>query len=219
MRNVVVIDLFAPTTAVSSGSLKAKLSILCAVMSGIWFIKGLHFNTLGLGERLVDDRERPDGALRPARETRNCPALFPERRQRRTKSEFSGVQEYLESIGSLVDRSAFARMKSHRRHSNDQTFPSQHVCNSIDGDRCSSVRASARAGDKYLRALSSQRGDRNWICTVAAARLANRQSQYSWRHAICVICSPMEGRKRNRNHALVGAGSSSSADRIRCSRS
>jgi hypothetical protein len=74
VRDVVVINLFTavPTTAFGSDSTKATLSVTSRHGERELVHQGLHFNIPGLGERVVGDRERPDGALRCARR----PAIF-----------------------------------------------------------------------------------------------------------------------------------------------
>ena len=106
-----MIDLFIaiPTTAVGSGNTKETLSTTSRCGERKLVHQSLHFNILGSGVCLVDDREQPDGALRRARR----PGIF--RLYSRggldsRRNPIVEVQEYLESIGSLADRTS-DRMK------------------------------------------------------------------------------------------------------------
>ncbi|MEI9924776.1 MAG: hypothetical protein WDN50_15705 [Bradyrhizobium sp.] len=64
-----MIDLFTavPATAVGSGCTKAALSVTSRRGERELAHQDLHFDILGLGERVVDDRKRQDGALLRAR--------------------------------------------------------------------------------------------------------------------------------------------------------
>jgi hypothetical protein len=130
------------------------------------------------------------------------------------KSQYSDVREYQGSDASLAIRSADSRRELHG-DLDDQIHIPWRGRISVDSDCNSSIRASSYPRAGCICLSLSQWGFGNWIHAISATRSSCRRWWSSRRQR--TVCPFIEGRTRDCNQTLVGAGRPPPAACSRCS--